>query len=109
MTEERGNKFESGKESDTEKIQLNHDMVLEEKDIESRVPVEELPRETIAWKAKEGFPSYHLNPETRLLIVFLPEGTKAFRLSEDSHLLRKYMEKYMQKHVLKNDGGLYLS
>jgi AcrR family transcriptional regulator len=22
---------------------------------------------------------------------------------------RKYMEKYMQKHVLKNDGGLYLS
>lgn len=45
-------------------------------------------------KFKEGFTSYHLNPETRLLIVYPESGPLIFRLKPDSVLLQKYIEKY---------------
>ena len=75
-------------------IALHPDMTLTEEDIESRVPFGEVPHDTLVWKSREGFPTYHLNPATRLLIVYLESGPLVFKLKEDSELLRKYIEKY---------------
>lgn len=75
-------------------IQLNSDLCLQKEDIEDMVAHTDLPRETLLWKVKSGFPTYHLNPSTRLLVIYGENELLSFQLKEDSILLKKYMDKY---------------
>ena len=80
-------------------IDLSEDLVLTNDDIESLVSHDEVPKETLVWKYKEGFPTYHLNPDSRLLVIYFETGPKLFRLNKDSRLINKYIEKYFHKDI----------
>ncbi len=73
-------------------------LVLKNDDIESVHPLDKLPKETLGWKAKEGFPTYHFNPETRLLIIYpseeLGNEVQAYILKEDSEFIKAYSKRY---------------
>lgn len=76
-------------------IALNNDLELTNDDIERKLAHNEVPKNTLLLKQKEGFPSYCVFLESRiLLIIGMDLGYKAFVLKEDSQFLAKYKEKY---------------
>lgn len=76
-------------------ITLHPELVLTNEDIERELKEEEIPRETIRIMQKRGFPGYHLNPNTRVLLMFGMEHMgHNFLLKEDSPLIEKFIERY---------------
>jgi hypothetical protein len=86
-------------------IQLHPELTLQNEDIEDEVSPTDWPKDTICWKQRDSFPSFHLNPEARLLLIFMLDKKenpdyKAFRLKASSQLLEKYKIKYGTKSAL---------
>ncbi len=77
-----------------EPITLHPELVLTNEDVEESLTTAAVGGTTMRWMSKPGYPSYSLNPSTRLLVISLEGGTKVFRLKELSPLITGFKEKY---------------
>lgn len=76
-----------------EPIRLHPELELTNADIERSLPESEIPKQTIRWMQKEGYPTYHIDTETRKAIV-VKDGVQAFLLRTDSRLLSDFEKRY---------------